>query len=268
MKKLSSLIGGFVTLAVLTGCGSQTAATFAPMQETTPVVSTQSTQGLKSFYSLLTEKVFVSLDTNKDKSISFDEFKARGFMTPGFSSAPATVPQPVTTQGEAPKGEIEPNKAPAPTDTLQTFLRIDANKNGRISMAEAKASKYFLGVSAVELRKMFVPLFNNFDADKNKSISKVEFLKAINGLDQLAQQNMVSLFFTADRNVDSKLTFSEYEDLIYASMKAMWEVPNPAPAQPDPNPPATSVPAQPDPNPPASSDPAQPNQPAQPVPAN
>jgi Ca2+-binding EF-hand superfamily protein len=269
MKRISSFVGALITTAVLAGCGSQTEATFAPIQNSVDsTVSAQSAEGLKSFYTLLTEKVFISLDTNKDKQISFDEFKNRPNMTPGFSGPPpvAAQPQPaMTTQIEpvtAADAAAPAPKPAAPLDPLQVFLKIDKNKNGRLTLAEAKASRYFLGVSQQELRKMFKPLFDNFDADKNKSVSKEEFLKSISGLEVQMQQNMMSLFYTADKNLNDSLTFSEYEDLLYASIKAVWDVPNQAPApQPNPNPPAD--PGQPDTPAPQ---PADPNQPA-PAPA-
>jgi hypothetical protein len=252
MKKLGSIIGSIVTIAVLTGCGSQTAATFAPME--TPVntgISAQSAQGLKSFYTILTEKVFVAVDTNKDKSVSFEEFKApRAPLGPGVSAGPINPTPDVTTQVEP----TAPAQPAAPVDPLVVFLKIDKNKNGKISMAEARDNKLFLGVSATDLRKMFKPLFTSFDADKNNSVSKAEFIKAVSGLDQMMQQSMMSLFFTADRNIDNKLNFSEYEDLLYASFKAAWEIPQNAPTPAEP--PATD-PSQPQPAPPSDA-PAQP----------
>src|SRR6185295_2153805 len=120
MKKLNTFVGALITTAVLTGCGTHE-TTFAPiLSPADSSVSVQSAQGLKTFYNLLTEKVFVSLDTNKDKNVSFEEFKNRPNMTPGFSpdTRPAIDPH-MSTQIEPVRAPGDTVKPPAPVDPLQ-----------------------------------------------------------------------------------------------------------------------------------------------------
>lgn len=256
MKRLFSLVSGLISLSVLTACGSETIS-LLPATDTAlaPQTSIQSNVGLKSFYSAMTEVVFKMVDQNKDNFISFDEFRARPHIGLGVSQ-PANPPQPQPEPAAPVVSAQTAASSPVLTDPLQIFLKIDRNKDGKLTLNESKASKYFLGFNQTQLRTMLAkPVFDSMNTDKNKVVSKDEFLKGISAYDPMMQRSLLGMFFSADKNADSSLTFSEFEDLLYASFKANWEVPMPAP-QP--------VPAEPVPAEPTQPVPAEPAQPAQP----
>jgi Ca2+-binding EF-hand superfamily protein len=261
MRKLNLLLSSIFAVSALAGCGSQN-LTVLPEQNTLnnnqSQVEIESRKGLNSFYTVLVEKVFEMLDRNGDKLLSFDEFKpthinfgnsATGSMSSGTVAASST---------RKPSNTI--------SDPLVMFYKIDKNHDGKVTLKEAKNSSYFLGLDTKQLRTAFAkPLFDNLNPNKDKSITKDEFFKGIANLPAASQKTLIGSFFTADKNVDNALSFSEFEDLLYASFKASWATPPaqpaPDPNQPDPNQPD---PNQPDPNQPPA--PAPTDSPAQPAP--
>ncbi len=253
MKKLNLFLSSIFALSVLTGCGSQS-LTNLPVQNTidnSSQVEIESRKGLNSFYTVLVEKVFGMLDRNGDKLLSFDEFRPTHVNFGG--SATGSI-NPGTVEAASRKANT------TVTDPLVMFYKIDRNHDGKVTIKEAKNSPYFLGLDSKQLRNAFAkPIFDNMNPNKDKEITKDEFFRGIANMPSTNQKTLISLFFTADKNVNNALTFSEFEDLLYASFKATWAAP-PAQPAPDPNQPDPNQP-DPDPNQP------DPNQPAEPAPA-
>lgn len=74
---------------------------------------------------------------------------------------------PAAAERNAPAAVVGPGATPTNTDTQATFVRADANKDGKVSRAEAER------FPAVAQR------FDQFDANKDNFLSPEEFDKAI-----------------------------------------------------------------------------------------
>ncbi len=282
MKRLSSILSTMAVISMLTACSNQDLNTAVlPVQENqNQTVSAQSVQGYKAFSNLLTEVAFKTVDKNGDGFVSYEEFSAA---RPGAAQLSGIelqsedagdnliAPAPTTTAGDAPTPAPAPSVAPKPhkpavVKTLfQIFVSMNKKHDGKLSLAEAKASKYFLGLNRSDLAKATIaPMFAKLDADKNKSISRDEFLKGIATQSPEEQTLLNSLFFASDKNKNNALTVSEFEDLLFAANagKLVTPVAPPAPPAPvDPNPAPTSPNNTPGnkPQPAPTIDPASPN---------
>ena len=242
MKRLNGLISVIAILSI-TACSSDPINTVSPTPENnTQTVSAQSVKGLTSFYNTIVDRTFNLLDKNKDKSVSLDEYMTRntaGALPPGIQ------PQDVA---------VERIPGASPVDTKNLFIKVDKNKNGKVSLSEARNnSKSFIGVNKTQIRQIVAKsMFGVYNKDGNKVISKEEFFgNSVNTNDTKTLTLLSSLFYSSDKNKDKFLTFSEFEDFSYAMIQALWETP--AAIQPTP-----TDPAQP-------SQPTQPMQPDQPV---
>lgn len=258
MKRLNGLLAGTFIALTLGACSSESINTVQPVAQENQQVAAQSVKGLSSFYNTIIDRTFAFLDKNKDKSVSLDEYMSRnsaGALPPGIQ------PQDVA---------VERVPGASPVDTRNLFTKVDKNKNGRLTLTEARnSSRDFLGVNKTQIRQLVAKsMFSLYNKNLDKYISKEEFLSASSSIDTRSVSLLSSLFYSSDKNGDKRLTFSEFEDYSYAMVQAMWDT-QPAPTQPsqpvnsDPGTvPPSGVPSQPDE--PVSNDPGDTTQPDEP----
>ncbi|MFN8577161.1 MAG: EF-hand domain-containing protein [Candidatus Sericytochromatia bacterium] len=246
MKRLTGIISILTLTSIISACSSETITNVQPAAQNQQVVA-QSAQGLKTFYSKVVDRIFVLLDKDKNKSVSLEEFMTRTNETSFANPSQPNTNQPATT-----------NQAPVTFDK-NLFTQIDKNKNGKLSLTEARNnSRLFLGMTKTQLRTLVgKTMFGSYDKNNDKYVSKQEFLgDALANSDVKTSTLLTSLFYNSDKNSDNKLSFSEFEDFAYSMIKSLWDNPAPPPAPPSPEPPA---------NPPADNNPAPPaEQPAPP----
>lgn len=252
MKRLNGLLAGTFIALTLGACSSESINTVQPIAQENQQVVAQSVKGLNSFYNTIVDRTFAFLDKNKDKSVSFDEYMSRnsaGALPPGIQ------PQDVAVE-RVPGG--------SPVDTKNLFIKVDKNKNGRLTLTEARnSSRDFLGVNKTQIRQLVAKsMFSLYNKNVDKYISKEEFLSASSNIDTKSASLLSSLFYSSDKNGDKRLTFSEFEDYSYAMIQAMWDSQATQPVPTQPSQPVTSdpgtVPPSNTPDQPVSSNPDQP----------
>lgn len=275
MKKITSFLLAGLFTASITACSQETIN--VPLQQTTQPnnVSTYSNEGLKSAFTIILQTTFKMFDKNKDNYVSLEEYKSSGNPAPQPAEPPPAPPSdPVTPPSEQPtppaQGSTEQvadqivaqsKKISIPTDATERFKKMDKNKDGKLSFTEVKnASLYFTSFQKTSLKANAKGAFEMFDKDKNKSISRDEFMAINMTNDQAGKMVQGMLFISADKNNNGSLGFSEFEDVFYNSIRAYFagtpNTPSPAPqpVEPPPAPPA-------DPVAPPSEQPAPPAQP-------
>ena len=249
MKKISLLLSGIFAASVMAGCTADLLqlptmnTQMTPKVQASAQVTAQSFSGSNAFHKFIVQYTFNSHDTNRDGFLTFDEYKTYGNM---FENKPTTTTSAVpvqvissssTTYGSEGYGSgynytpgypstvvsgsttiytPYPYNYEMPTDPqkLIRFEKMDKNKDGKLSFDEANSSKEFVMTKAevrVEVKKQVAYV----DINKDNSISKDEFTKFAG-----SYVNMSS-FIAADKNKDNKLTFSEFEDLLYAVFQGM-----------------------------------------------
>lgn len=257
MKKINIFLAGFFIISALNGCGTQDNLIIQDVvQNNNQNVNAQSNKGLKETFKYLLDAQFNSLDTNLDKVISIEEFAPTYTLPQNRYSSPAQ--KAVTNQGILSRIKNIFKRKPDPNimnDIYARFEKVDKNKDSKISVSEAKNNPdYFLGRTKDNLREMAKYSFQFADQNKNNKVEKDELIFMAR-----TQQGM-HLLFTADKNKDNVLNFSEYEDIFYASQKA-WATPmpdnNPLPIPVQPSEPVYSepVPSEPGYSDPISEDP-------------
>lgn len=288
MKKLHSLFALVTTLSVFTACNSRLSENIEEQVAPTQQVKSLSVQGASYAYKTIVKTGFTSLDKNKDGSLSFDEYKvmfgpqptppqpapsAQPNPDPAPSSAPDPQPAPsanpsvnadnivkdTNSTGEVKASSATPSK---PLTPEQLFKKVDKNADGKLSLTEAYDSKYFIGYSQSDMRKMinkmyFKDAFKYTSGRYSGTITKEQFISFVSSPSVTSEIINVlnTAFYAADKNFDGKLNFSEAEDLIYNMMRAQLNpssIPSSAPvAQPsnyEPiEPPNTDVPVEPAP---------------------
>lgn len=287
MKKLSSLLlAGLFTVSI-TACGQESNITQIQGVQQPNKVATYSNVGLKSAFSVVISSMFKAADRNKDKSVTLDEYKS---MFPVAPPAPVEPPaQPVPSEPVAPPAE-DPAAPPAPTtnpdqtatqvqtlakktsiptDPAARFSRMDKNKNGKLTASEVNAMPtFFIPGQKDALKKAARINFDMFDKNKNGAISREEFLSVnMAGNTPSAQAMQSLLFYTADLNINGSLGITEFEDIVYSSIRSYFNGNSSGPVAPPPSEPAQPVPSEPVAPPaedPAPAQPADPAQPAQP----
>jgi Ca2+-binding EF-hand superfamily protein len=272
MKRLNGFFSILVLTSILTSCSSEDVNLIQPVNQNNQQVTVQSAQGLKTFYSKVVDKTFTLLDKDKNKSISMDEFMLR--------TSAGALPQGIqrTEQQSTDSAVTERSPGNSPVDSKNLFTQVDANRNGKISLTEArKNSRLFLGMTKTQLRELVgKTMFGSYDKNSDKYISKQEFLgDTVINSDARTSTLLTSLFYNSDKNADNRLSFAEFEDFAYSMIKSLWDNPAPAPVPTEPTQPseptAPTDPAQPNPpsENPAPTDPApvpaEPNQPSEPT---
>ena len=250
MKRLNGLLAGTFIALTLGACSSESINTVQPVSQENQQVVAQSVKGLSSFYNTIVDRTFAFLDKNKDKSVSLDEYMSRntaGALPPGIQAQDVAVER-------VPGG--------SPVDTKNLFIKVDKNKNGRLTLTEARnSSRDFIGVNKTQIRQLVAKsMFSLYNKNVDKYVSKEEFLTASSNIDTKSVSLLSSLFYSSDKNGDKRLTFSEFEDYSYAMIQAMWDTQATQPAPTQPSQPVTSDPGTVQPVPP-SGVPSQPDEP-------
>lgn len=282
MSKISSFILAGLFTASITACSQETIN--IPVQQTTQPsnVSTYSTEGLNSTMALIIQDTFKQFDTNKDKYVSLAEYKTA--MTPpqpveppnpdpevppvdpnqptnpsqpgGEPTPPAETPDQVANQISA-----QSAKASIPSDPTARFKKMDKNKDNKLSFTEVKnLSSHFIPSQKSILKNMARMLFSSADTNKNKALSRDEFMAIGMTLSTDGAGKMVQsmLFFSADKNKNESLGITEFEDVYYNAIRTMYVgKPNPTPQPVEP--PVANPPA--DPVEPPAAPPSEPTQP-------
>lgn len=266
MKKITGLLSIVIVSSSISACSSESVNLIQPEVKNSQQVTVQSAQGLKTFYSKVVDKTFALIDKDKNKSVSLDEFISRTTLSvPGIPSTSVS-------------DTTERNPGVSPVDTRNLFTQIDKNKNGRLSLTEARNnSRLFLGMTKTQLRTLVgKTMFGSFDKNADKYVSKAEFLgdPTINS-DGRTTTLLTSLFYNSDKNADNRLSFTEFEDFAYSMIKSLWDNPppppatDPTPAEPPSQPPVENPnptdPAQPPAENPDPSEPTQPSEPSAPT---
>lgn len=249
MKRLilSSLVGIFAS-SVITACGTQSDLVLDNTLQVNQDITAQSRAGLNDTYKHLLNYQFSLLDVNGDKFVSVDEFapsydipNSASNMVPVYSNntskKPSLVSRLVNFFKKKPNQKIL-------NDIYARFAAVDKNKDTKISLQEAqKETVYFLGRSKDNLRDMAEFSFAMTDANKDKKVTREEFSRYSN-----TSGSLLVTFYSADKNKDNALKFSEYEDMLYAVVKfyASNPVQPQPPVQPVPSEPVLSEPSTPD----------------------
>jgi Ca2+-binding EF-hand superfamily protein len=191
-------------------------------------LSSLSAKGLDDFMNFQAKFVFDRMDKNKNKYISKSEYVE-------YFTAAAPAPVVEEPQMEVPQVEnnntsiLSKDKAISP-DPQKRFAFIDKNKDGRITLTEARKSvSNFLGTSKADIRKNVSLMFFYMDKNQNKNLSKQEFMDTFEGVSYETKTSFLAQFNLADKNRNNSLTFSEFEDMYYGISKAYMELPMPAP---------------------------------------
>jgi hypothetical protein len=238
MKKQGFLICNILALAVLTGCGSQSINSL-DLQPVAPAqnVTAQSNKGFNAFVDFNVKYTFNVLDKNKDSFVTFLEFWPQGPAQPVSPPPPNQTPPSVQSRVSAASQPIPDGKV--------RFAKLDANRDGKLSINEAKKNaRFFLGFDRTQLRTSIKLAFDNANKDKNTVLSQAEYATFLTNAPAEAKFFLNSLFYTSDVNKNGSLTFSEYEDLFYAQMQAYAAtITEPAPVV---NPEPVPVPDEPD----------------------
>lgn len=246
MKKI---VIGLILSSVLTACGTESDLMFDNnLNQTNQTIEAQSRVGLNDTYSYLLKYQFELLDINGDKFISIDEF-APSYDIP--NSISTLVPNHPVTKKQSFFNKIANLFKKKPdqkilNDVYARFAAVDKNKDLKVSLQEAqKQPIYFLGKTKDNLRDNSNFSFTLTDTNKDKKISKEEFISFASVNSQL-----LALFYSSDKNKNGTLSFSEYEDMLYAVLKfyASNPVPNEPPQQAPAPDPAEPPMAEPDPN--------------------
>jgi len=241
MKKLFSLLlAGTFSATLFTGCGSQK---FSPLPLQQNIVkprqnvSSLSAKGLGNFHNFIIETTFKTLDKNTDRFLTLQEYTSmyNGSLAPAM---PASV-LPAENQGIVAAASTTEDSI----DAFDRFRDMDANKDYKLSLTEVRNQDNFLPFDKKLFRGIAAVGFAFLDKDKNKSINKEEFAFQV-GSDQALQLANSTIFYNGDRNFDSKLSFSEYEDILYSMVIARANTPQVPtdPAQPPAEPPSGPIP--------------------------
>jgi Ca2+-binding EF-hand superfamily protein len=210
MKKFVIIPLSAFLLAVLPSCGSQEIIQNPVLINQPQTVNVLSDEGLIAVNKSIGQLFFDKLDVNKDLFVSFTEYK---------------------------KMQIN--------DLESRFKSVDKNSDGKISNDEMlRNRKNFLpDIYNKETLKYFAKsAFDTLNTDKNATLSLDEFIMF--GVGRLSfhsepkpvppevREFNTTLFTTLDLNYDENLTLSEFEDFIFAQMKAKAIVYNPLDEQP------------------------------------
>lgn len=260
MKKLSSLLLAGIFALSVSACGQESNITpIQDVQQTNTKVGTYSNSGLSSAFSALVQMSFKMADKNKDNTLSLDEYKflvGANPSVPNPTQPPASEPNPVedpATSQIATEVQSLAQKASIPADPTARFSKMDKNKNGKLTSSEVSAlPSYFLPAQKTALRKAAKTQFDMFDSNKNKALSRDEFFKINMAGDSQAALNLQGmLFVTADVNNNGSLGFSEFEDIVYSSLRSYLSgTPNtstPTPVAPPSEQPPQDIPSEPAP---------------------
>ncbi|MFN8670768.1 MAG: hypothetical protein U0457_01640 [Candidatus Sericytochromatia bacterium] len=260
MKKLHSLFALVTTLSVFTACNSRLSENIEEQVAPTQQVKSLSVQGASYAYKTMVKMGFTSLDKNKDGSLSFDEYKV-------MFNPPQPVPQPPTPSAQpnpdpAPSSAPDPQPAPSanpsvnadnivkdtnstgevkassatpskPLTPEQLFKKVDKNADGKLSLTEAYDSKYFIGYSQSDMRKSINKMYfkDTFKYSNGRYSGTIDLDKFVSLAGGLSRDRANELFYSADKNFDNKLNFSEAEDLIYNMMRVQLNPPAPVPSE-------------------------------------
>lgn len=286
MKKFGNIVLASTALAFIVSCNGNKFAQETQEAQPTQQIKALSVQGAKDAYSTFVKNAFTNMDKNKDGSVTLAEYKtafAPPAPTPPSPPAPNVPQEPVVDPQVAPPSEpnktvenLVPETKPAsstgsvtassattskPLTPEQIFKKIDKNNDGKINLTEAKESKFFIGYTQSDIRKIVNQYYykNAFKFEKGRysgTITYDEYMKIFNPPNEDVSKLLHNAFYSADRNFDEKLNFSEAEDLIYAVMKASSKT-SPV-IQPQPGPIVTSSPVNPQPGPIVTSSPISP----------
>jgi Ca2+-binding EF-hand superfamily protein len=191
----------------------------APMMAAAPLmqqpIQAQSDAGVRQAIKATFEMGFESLDKNKD-----------GFLT-----------------------AEEANMVP------EIFNKADADKDKKLSLKEFLYANSKVGKSAFQfIKNLAYQAYTQLDANHDGFFTVDELQAQLKTLPTGAQSVHSTLFFTADRNHDRKLTLSEYEDVaawtLVGSMTGSPIAPgpiSPGSGQVTPPPPPAPVPVSPAP---------------------
>jgi Ca2+-binding EF-hand superfamily protein len=245
MKKLilNSLVGIFAS-SFVTACGNQSDLILDNnLNQVNQNITVQSRGGLNDAYKHLLNYQFNLLDVDKDKFVSIDEFapsyelpNSASNMVPVYNNNKKTslISRLINFFKKKPNQKIL-------NDIYARFAAVDRNKDLKISLQEAqKQPIYFLGRSKDNLRDMAEFSFAMIDANKDKKISIEEFSKYSN-----TNSSLLVTFYSADKNKDNVLKFSEYEDMLYSVLKFYANNPVQQPVTSEPTTPVQEVPNQP-----------------------
>jgi Ca2+-binding EF-hand superfamily protein len=194
-------------------------------------ISAQSMKGLNDFMTFQAKFVFDKMDKNKNRYISkseYIEYFTAGIPSPTIEEPKVEIPN-TESNGVS---SFSKDKVISP-DPEKRFLLLDKNKDGRITLTEARQSvSNFLGISKKDVRKSVSLMFSYMDKNQNKNLSKKEFMDTFEGASYELKVSMLTYFNLSDKNRNNTLTFSEFEDMYYLISKSYMELP----MSPSPNP--------------------------------